>query len=43
LTPSNVNSSTFGKLFQVQVDGQVSAQPLVATGVNITTGASPDP
>ena len=41
LTPSNVNSSTFGKLFQVQVDGQVSAQPLVATGVNITTGASP--
>jgi hypothetical protein len=41
LTPSNVNSSTFGKLFQVQLDGQVYAQPLVATGVNITTGASP--
>jgi hypothetical protein len=41
LTPSNVTSSTFGKLFQVQVDGQVYAQPLVVTGVNITTGPSP--
>jgi hypothetical protein len=41
LTPSNVSSSTFGKLFEVQVDGQVYAQPLVATRVNITTGASP--
>src|SRR5262249_19216457 len=41
LTPSNVSSSTFGKLFQVQVDGQVYAQPLVVTGVNITTGPSP--
>jgi hypothetical protein len=41
LTPSNVNSSTFGKLFQRQVDGQIYAQPLVATGVNITTGPSP--
>jgi hypothetical protein len=41
LTPSNVSSSSFGKLFQVPVDGQVYAQPLVATGVNITTGASP--
>src|SRR6516165_8898796 len=41
LTPSNVTPSTFGKLFQVQVDGQVYAQPLVVTGVNITTGPSP--
>src|SRR5262249_41169294 len=41
LTPSNANVSTFGKLFQVQVDGQVYAQPLVATGVDITTGPSP--
>jgi hypothetical protein len=38
LTPANVNASDFGKLFQVQVDGQVYAQPLVDTGVNITTG-----
>jgi hypothetical protein len=41
LTPSNVTSSSFGKLFQVQVDGAVFAQPLVVTGVNITTGPSP--
>lgn len=40
LTRTNVNASTFGKLFQVQVDGQVYAQPLVMQGVNITTGAN---
>src|SRR5262249_53720927 len=38
LTPSNVNVSTFGKLFTTAVDGQVYAQPLIMTGVNITTG-----
>jgi hypothetical protein len=40
LTPSNVNSSTFGKLFSTSVDGQVYAQPLYDPGVNITTGTN---
>jgi len=35
LTPGNVNSSTFGKLFTLTVDGKVDAQPLYATGVAI--------
>jgi hypothetical protein len=38
LTRANVNSNTFGKLWQYQVQGQVYAEPLVQTGVNITTG-----
>ena len=38
LTRSNVNYTTFGKLWSVQVQGQVYAEPLVETGVNITTG-----
>jgi fibronectin type 3 domain-containing protein len=32
--------STLGKLFTTPVDGQVYGQPLIMTGVNITTGAS---
>ncbi len=35
LTPSNVNSTQFGKLFQVNVDGKVDAQTLYASSVTI--------
>src|SRR5580692_6519458 len=35
LTPSNVNSSSFGKLFAITVDGKVDAQPLYLTQVSI--------
>lgn len=35
LTPSNVNQSTFGKLFAYGVDGYVYAQPLYVSGINI--------
>src|SRR5271169_1852534 len=35
LTTSNVNSATFGKLFQVTLDGVVDAQPLYVAGVAI--------
>jgi fibronectin type 3 domain-containing protein len=41
LTPANVNSSSFGKLFSTSVDGQVYAQPLYMANVAITTGPSP--
>ncbi|HEV3255509.1 MAG TPA: S8 family serine peptidase, partial [Gemmataceae bacterium] len=40
LTPANVNSTSFGKLFSTAVDGQVYAQPLYMAGVNITMGAN---
>lgn len=36
LTPANVNSSQFGKLFSFPVDGQIYAQPLVVPGVPIS-------
>ena len=39
LNTSNVNSSTFGKLFCVPVDGFVYAQPLYAPGVTINNAA----
>jgi outer membrane protein assembly factor BamB len=35
LTPTNVNSSTFGKLLSVPVDGQIYTQPLYVSNVNI--------
>lgn len=35
LTATNVNSSTFGKLFLAPVDGLVDAQPLYAAGISI--------
>ncbi|MGA8035443.1 MAG: chitobiase/beta-hexosaminidase C-terminal domain-containing protein [Candidatus Acidiferrales bacterium] len=35
LTPTNVSSTTFGKLFALPVDGYVYAQPLYVSGVTI--------
>lgn len=35
LTPANVNSAQFGKLFSVPTDGQIYAQPLYVAGVAI--------
>ena len=37
-TPSNVNSTAFGKLYTVTVDGAVYAQALYIPGVSISGG-----
>jgi hypothetical protein len=38
LTPSNVNSTQFGKLFAYPVDGQIYAQPLYMSNLTIAGG-----
>src|SRR6478752_88005 len=40
LTPANVNSASFGKVFTTALDGQVYAQILAVANVNVTRGIS---
>src|ERR1017187_8949740 len=39
LTPADVNSNTFGKLFAISVDGKGDAEPLYAAGIAIAGGS----
>jgi hypothetical protein len=39
LTPSNVNATTFGKLYSYAVDGDVYAEPLYLTGISTAARA----
>ena len=41
LTPTNVNASQFGKLSSTPVDGQVYAQPLYMSRLEVTAGDDP--
>jgi hypothetical protein len=43
LSAANVQLNSFGKLFTTPVDGQVYAQPLVMSGVQITAGPNTQP
>src|ERR1700677_1147063 len=38
LTPANVNSTNFGKLYTVHTDGEIFAQPLYVSGLAIAGG-----
>lgn len=40
LTPANVSSGNFGKLFSVSLDGQVYAQPLYLSGLSIPSNGT---
>jgi autotransporter-associated beta strand protein len=40
LTPSNVNAADFGQLYNTALDGEVYAEPLVLTNVNITQSSN---
>jgi len=41
LTPTNVGPTSFGVLFQIGLDAQVDAQPLVVPNQQITAGPAP--
>jgi outer membrane protein assembly factor BamB len=41
LTPQSVSSDRFGRLWNLYVDGQVTAQPLYISGLQVDTSANP--